>query len=106
MWANMIYFMPIATMLSVHKVDEDVQLDGDLGTEVRKLVSKYITEDKLIFLVDPKLNATIHLSYPKDSNLWTIFDSILQRYHLLPTITTNEKGAVVVVLKEGGAWVR
>lgn len=106
MWSNLMYFLPVAAILSSYTIECDVHLEGDLGEELEKLFGTYISSERLRITTSPSLKARVNMTYPAKTNLWTIFDSIMQRFHLAPEVSAGEDRCVVVVLREGSAWTR
>lgn len=102
MWARMICLLPIAAMMSTVNISEEIKMEGDLQYELERLLSKNMQAIKIIY--NKKLNLKINTSYPAGSNLWTIFDGILERYHLLIDILPKD-GTIAFKLKEGSAWM-
>lgn len=101
MWSRMVYLMPIAAIMSTVNVSEEIKMEGDLQSELERLLGEHMKALRLVR--NEELNLTINSSYPKESNLWTIFDGILERYHLLVDIAAND-GMVIIKLVEGSAW--
>lgn len=101
MWSRMIYFLPIAAMMSTIKIKEEIKMEGDLQDCLEELFRKNL--DSLKLFRNDDLNLRANFIYPAGSNLWTIFDEILIRYHLMADITSNDK-TILIKLKEGSAW--
>lgn len=105
MWSNMLYFLPLAAILSTHEIEEEETLQGPLQDELIKLFEKTIHHNKLRIVKNEKLNATINTTYPSHSNLWTIMDGVIQRYHLVLDIQTDKTGECVTIqMMEGPSW--
>lgn len=104
MWSNLMYFLPIATILASYSVDEDTHLEGKLETDFPRFVQKHVHVDQLRIVMDSKISAEMNLDFPARTSIWTIFDSVMHRYHLMPEIKADPDGAVVVTLRKGSAW--
>lgn len=105
MWTKMLYLAPVAAILSLHETAEEETLHGYLQEELIRVFQKNIHHDKFQIILNKHLHATINATYPAHSNLWTILDGVLQRYHLILDIKSNEKtGGITVQLLEGLSW--
>lgn len=103
MWANLMYLIPVAAILSQYKLDEEFKMEGDLLNELDRLLEKVHCTTKLK-IEKTRLKCRINATYPKGTSVWTILDGIMQRYHLNVIITSQKDDSVVISLKEGSAW--
>lgn len=106
MWASIAYLLPVATVLSKIIVDDEIIFDGDLYQELNTLVFRYVPANLLVLLPNPELKATSNFRFPAKTNMWSVMDSILMRYHLTIELGSTREGALTVKLKEGAAWRR
>lgn len=104
MWSKLLYLAPIASILSLYETEKEENLQGKLQDELIRFFEDNIQKYKFRIIQNAHLNATINVTYPAHSNLWTIMDGILQRYHLIPSINPNEHGGIDVQLLEGPSW--
>lgn len=103
MWANLMYLIPVASVLSQYKLSEEFKMEGDLLKELDRLLKSVNCTTKLR-IEKTKLRCRIDTTYPKGTSVWTIFDGIMQRYHLNVIITSQKDDSIVISLKEGPAW--
>lgn len=103
MWVHALYTIPVAMVLSKITLTEDIKMEGDLITELNHLLKVSNVEDRLR-LGKTKVKATINAEYPAGSNVWTILNEIITRYHLTTFVTTEENNVVVLTLEEGASW--
>lgn len=103
MWANLMYLIPVASVLSQYKLSEEFKMEGDLLEELDRLLKTVHCTTKLK-LEKTKIKCQISATYPKGTSVWTIFDGIMQRYHLNVIITSQNNDSVAISLKEGPAW--
>lgn len=103
MWSKMIAMMPIAALMSTVTIPEEIKMEGDLQDELERILGKYMQPMKL--LRNKEIDCRIDTSYPEQSNLWTIFDGILQRYRLNSVIEPLD-GTIGVRLEKASAWAR
>lgn len=101
MWSRMIYLMPVASIMAMVNIPEEIKMEGDLQSELELLFDKYMKALRLVR--NKELDLRVNCSYPAGSNLWTIFDGILERYHLLVDIS-SKNGEIVIKFREGSAW--
>lgn len=105
MWASMLYLAPVATILCKYELAEEEEFRGQLQDELIRVFEKTVSLDNLRLIPNKNLHATINTTYPAHSNLWTIMDGILQRYHLILDIKPmkNREG-ITIQLLEGPSW--
>lgn len=101
MWSRLVYLMPIASIMATVNIPEEIKMEGDLQSELDQLFDKHMKA--LRFVRNKGLDLTVNCTYPAGSNLWTIFDGILERYHLLVDIIPKN-GIIVIKFKEGSSW--
>lgn len=89
---------PIAIKLSGIYLQEDVLLYGDFQDEYEKLVSEHICFSK-----NKKINAKINKTYLKGTNLWTVTDDLLARFHLIPVVLVDGE-KLYLSFDKGAAW--
>lgn len=107
MWSKLLYLAPVASILSMRETDEEEELRGQLQDELIRLFEKTIHSDRFKLILNPDLHATINTTYPAHSNLWTILDGVLQRYHLILDIKPmKDTDGITVQLLEGPSWKR
>lgn len=104
MWSNMMYMLPVASILSMYEIKEEIKMEGDLLTELDHLLlmSKCVSNFKI---EKSDLKCKVSLTYPAGSNLWTIIDSIINRYRLIASVSIQDPDIVVLRLSEGSAWM-
>lgn len=102
MWANLLYMLPVASILSECIVEEEIKMEGELSEELDRLFKAYIPHSKLRFVKKP-LHAHISATYPAGTSLWTIFDTIIARFHLVSLVEVHED-YVKLAVTEGNAW--
>lgn len=105
MWSNLLYMIPVSSILYDCVADEEVKMEGHLGDELEKLFKKYLGKSKLKF-VNKGLHANIYATYPAGTNLWSIVDGIIARFHLIAYIDERGGGDILFHLEEGAAWKR
>lgn len=107
MWANLLYLAPVATVLCMCETEEEEELRGQLQDELIRLFKKTVPPDRLEIIPNKDLHATINTTYPAHSNLWTILDGVLQRYHLILDIKPmKDREGITIKLLEGPSWKR
>lgn len=107
MWASMLYLAPVAAVLCMHETDEEEELRGQLQDELIRVFEKSIHHDRFKIIPNKDLHATINTTYPAHSNLWTILDGVLQRYHLILDIKPmKDTEGITIQLLEGPSWKR
>ena len=105
MWANMLYLAPVACVLAIHETDEEETLRGQLQDELIRVFEKNIQHGGFKIIPNPNLHATVNTTYPAHSNLWTILDGVLQRYHLILDIKPmKDAEGITIQLLEGPSW--
>lgn len=105
MWSNLLYMLPISTILYNCVINEEIKMEGDLGDELTRLFKKYLVNSRLK-LAKPKVHANIYATYPAGTNLWTIMDGIMARFHLACTIDEKNNGDMILKLEEAISWRR
>lgn len=103
MWSNLLYMLPVASILYNCTIDEEIKMEGDLGEELTKLFKKYLSNSKLKFF-KKNLHATIYATYPTGTNLWSILDGIMTRFHLTAYINEKDSNNIILTLEESLAW--
>lgn len=105
MWSNLLYMLPVTSILYNCTINEEIKMEGDLGDELERVFNKYLVNSKLRF-VNKGLHATIYATYPSGTNLWSIVDGIMARFQLIACIDERDKGDILFQLKEGASWKR
>lgn len=105
MWSNLLYMIPVASILYDCTVNEEIKMEGDLGDEIERLFKTYLKDSKLKF-VNKGIHATIYATYPAGTNLWTIIDGIIVRFKLTAYIDERGNGDILFHFEEGSAWKR
>lgn len=82
MWSDMIYMIPVASVLSIAKLEEDTELKGDLQEELIRLIKEYLPSDSITMVKNEEIISSIDMVYPKGANLWTILDTIMASFNL------------------------
>lgn len=103
MWANLMYMIPVASVLSQYQLTEEFKMEGDLLEELDRLLKVVHCNTKLR-IEKTNLKCRIDATYPEGTSVWTVFDTIMQRYHLNVIITSLKDDSVAISLKEGSAW--
>lgn len=103
MWANLMYLLPVATVLSQYELPEEFKMEGDLLTELDRLL-RFVGCSEKFKIEKSRLKCRVDATYPKGTSVWTIFDGIMRRYHLNVFITSQKDDRVTISLKEGAAW--
>lgn len=103
MWAKFMYLIPVASILSRYEVPNEIKMEGDLLTELDRLLH-FANCPSNLKLKKTKLKCHIDATYPKGTNVWTIFDTLLQRYHLVAFVEFHGDDSISLNLKEGIAW--
>lgn len=103
MWVHALYTIPVAMVLSKITLTKEIKMEGDLITELNHLFKVAGVEDRLK-LGKTKIKAMINAEYPAGSNVWTIVNEIITRYHLTTFVTTEENNIVMLTLEEGASW--
>lgn len=103
MWAKFMYLIPVAAILSQYETPNEIKMEGDLVTELDRLL-RFANCPSNLKLTKTKLKCRIDATYPKGTNVWTIFDTILQRYHLVAFVESDGEDSIRLSLKEGAAW--
>ena len=105
MLANMLYLAPVAAILCMFETEEEEELRGQLQDELIRLFKKTIHHNQFEIIPNEKLHSTINTTYPAHSNLWTILDGVIQRYHLILDIKPMEdRKGITIQLLEGPSW--
>lgn len=105
MWSNLLYMLPVISVLYNCTVNEEIKMEGNVGDELERIFSKYLINSKLK-LAKTNIHATIHATYPSGTNLWTIVDTIMARFHLSAYIDEHDPNDIVLRLEESIAWRR
>lgn len=100
-WSRQIAMLPVIAMMATVIVPEEIKMEGDLQDEFSKLLKKYMPNMR--FRRNNGIVAYINTTYPEQSNLWTILDGILNRYHLRLEFTPIE-GTLELHFEKGFAW--
>lgn len=103
LWANLMYLLPVATLLSQYELPEEFKMEGDLLTELDRLL-RFVGCSEKFKIEKSRLKCRVDATYPKGTSVWTIFDGIMCRYHLNVFITSQKDDRVTISLKEGAAW--
>lgn len=103
MWFNLLYMLPVSTILYNCVINEEIKMEGNLGDELTKLFKTYLVNSRLK-LAKLKIHANIYATYPAGTNLWTIMDGIITKFHLACVIDEKSNGDVILKLEEGAAW--
>lgn len=100
------YLLPLATLVSNYELRDETYLSGDLQESVKELLEDYIPNTKLRVIRNKALSASINFVYPEHTNLWTILDGILHRYHLIVSIKASsiDQEPITIKFMEGPAW--
>lgn len=105
MWSNLIYMLPVSSILCECAIDEEIKMEGNVGDELIRVFKKYMTNPRLK-LEKIKIHATIHATYPKGTTLWTIVNGIMTRFHLMAVVNKDAYGNVSLRFEEGISWRR
>lgn len=105
MWSNLLYMLPVTSILYNCVINEEVKMEGDLGDELERIFKTYLINSKLKF-VNKGLHANIYATYPAGTNLWSIIDGIMVRFQLIAYIDEKDKDNILFQLKEGASWKR
>lgn len=105
MWSNLLYMLPVTSILYNCTINEEIKMEGDLGDEIERIFKKYLINSKLKF-VNKGLHATIYATYPAGTNLWSIIDGIMVRFQLIAYIDERDDNNILFQLKEGASWKR
>lgn len=103
MWSNLLYILPVASILYDCTITEEIKMEGDLSEELDKLFKKYLPNSKLK-LHKSHIHATIHSTYPAGTNLWSILDGIMTRFHLMAYVDERNSNCIILKLEESVAW--
>ena len=102
-WSRQIAMLPVAAIMATVTIPEEVKMEGDLQDEFNNLLKQYMPAVR--FRRNKDITAYINTTYPEQSNLWTILDGILSRYHLWLDFTPIE-GTLELHFEKGSAWMR
>lgn len=105
MWSNLMYMLPITSILYNCVVNEEIKMEGNVGDELEKIFNKYLVNSRLK-LAKSKIHANIYSTYPAGTNLWTILDTIMVRFHLSAYIDERDPDMMILKLEESVAWKR
>lgn len=105
MWSNLLYMIPVSSVLYNCVVDEEIKMEGNLGDELERVFKTYLKNSRLKF-VNKGLHANIYGTYPAGTNLWSILDGIIVRFHLIAYIDERGDGDILFHLEESAAWKR
>lgn len=105
MWSNLMYMLPVTSILYNCTINEEVKMEGNVGDELQRIFNKYLVNSKLK-LAKTNIHANIYSTYPAGTNLWTILDTIMVRFHLSAYIDERNKDEMILKLEEGIAWRR
>lgn len=105
MWSNLLYMLPVTSILYNCTVNEEVKMEGNVSDELQKVFKKYLVNSKLK-LAKTTIHANIYANYPTGTNLWTIVDGIMARFHLMAYIDERNPDEILLRLEEGPAWKR
>lgn len=78
-------------------------MEGDLGDELERLFKTYLKNSKLKF-VNKGLHANVYATYPSGTNLWSIVDGIITRFHLIAYIDERGGQDILFRLEESVSW--
>lgn len=98
MYSKAWFAFPVAVKLSGIYLGEDVLMHGDLQDEYEKLISKH-----LHFKRNKKLCANVNQTYLKGTNLWSVTEDLLERFHLIPVVYVEGEN-VYLNFEKGSAW--
>lgn len=82
MWSDMVYMIPIASVLSIAKLEEDTELKGDLQEELIRLIDEHFPSGTIEMVKNEEIISAIDMVYPKGTNIWTILDTIMATFDL------------------------
>lgn len=82
MWSDMIYLIPVASVLSMAELKEDTELKGDLQEELIRLIGEYLPSGSIAMIKNEEIISAVDMTYPKRTNLWTILDTIMANFGL------------------------
>lgn len=105
MWSNLLYMLPVSSILYNCTIPEEIKMEGNVGDELEKLFKKYLVNSKLKY-VNKTIHANIYATYPAGTNLLTILDGIMARFHLMIYINEKDKDDILFELQESIAWKR
>lgn len=105
MWSNLLYMLPVSSILYNCTIPEEVKMEGNVGDELERIFKKYLVNSKLKF-INKGIHANIYATYPTGTNLLTILDGIMARFHLTIYIDEKDKDNILFELKESIAWKR
>lgn len=105
MWSNLIYMLPATSILYNCTINEELKMEGNVGDELERVFKKYMVNSKLK-LAKTKIHANIYATYPTGTNLWTIVDGIMTRFHLTAYIDEHNPEEIMLRLEESFAWRR
>lgn len=100
-WIELLGLAPVAFVLAQYWLSEDETLRGKLQEEVMRLIERYVPAREMRMLENPELHLTMNQTYAKGSGLWTVMESIIERYNLVLDISSDEEtGGLVVQMSE------
>lgn len=105
MWSNLMYMLPVTSILYNCVIDEEIKMEGNVADELERIFSKYLVNSRLK-LAKTNIHANIYFTYPAGTNLWTILDTIMARFHLSAYIDERDSDMMILRLEEGVAWKR
>lgn len=105
MWSNLLYMLPVMSRLYKCTINEEIKMEGNISEELQRVFKKYLVDSK-VKLAETKIHATINATYPAGTNLWSIIDSIMARFHLMAYIDERNPDTIILRLEEGLAWKR
>lgn len=105
MWTNLLYMVPVTSFLYKCVIDEEIKMEGNVGRELERVFEQYMKDSKLK-LGKLKLSGQIHATYPAGTNLWTIVDGLMTRFHLSAYIDEQPNGDILFRLEESISWKR
>lgn len=82
MWADMIYTIPVASVLTIAKLEDDTEVKGDMQDAMAGLIAKYLPSGSITMVKNEEIIAIINTVYPKGTSLWTILDGIMATFGL------------------------
>lgn len=103
MWSNLLYMLPVTSILHNCTINEEIKMEGNVADELQRVFKKYLVNSKLK-LAERPIHATIYTIYPSGTNLWTIVDDIMLRFHLIAYIDERNPDEILLRLEETLAW--